>query len=69
MTRAPKALMSYEEALDLVSRDDRFKATVYAMNTLLIQKGIYSGDEFERLFVEWVAKEVRKSEASARVSS
>jgi hypothetical protein len=69
MTRAPNTHISYEEALDLVSRDDRFKATVYAMNTLLIQKGIYSGDEFERLFVEWVAKEVRKSEASARVSS
>jgi hypothetical protein len=69
MTRAPNTHISYEEALDLVSRDDRFKATVYAMNTLLIQKGIYSGDEFERLFVEWVAKEVRKTEASAPVSS
>jgi hypothetical protein len=63
MTRAPNMPVSYEDALALVSRDDRFRATVYAMNTLLIHKGVYSGDEFERLFVEWVAKEVRKSEA------
>jgi len=57
--------MSYEEALDLVSRDEKFKATVYAMNTLLIHKGIYTPDEFEKLFVEWVTKELRKAENSA----
>jgi hypothetical protein len=57
--------MSYEEALDLVSRDDKFKATVYAMNTLLIYKGIYTPDEFEKLFVEWVTKEIRKAESAA----
>ncbi len=56
--------MSYEEALDLVSRDDKFKATVYAMNTLLIYKGIYTPDEFEKLFVEWVTKEIRKAESA-----
>ena len=61
MTQIQNRPMSYEEAIDLVPRDDRFKATVYAMNTLLIHKGIYSGDEFERLFVEWVAREVRKT--------
>lgn len=60
--------MSYEEALDLVSRDDKFKATVYAMNTLLIHKGVYSRDEFEKLFVEWVGKEARKSERGAGVA-
>jgi hypothetical protein len=53
--------MSYEEALELVSRDNRFKGIVYAMNTLLIHKGIYTREEFEKLFVEWVTKEVRKS--------
>jgi hypothetical protein len=57
--------MSYEEALDLVSRDDKFKATVYAMNTLLIYKGIYTPDEFEKLFVEWVTKETRKAGSAA----
>ena len=50
--------MSFDEALEVVSRDDRFKATIYAMNTLLIEKGVYSREEFEALFVEWVRKEV-----------
>lgn len=49
--------MSFEQALDKLSRDERFKATVYAMNTLLIQKGIYTKEEFQKLFVEWAAKQ------------
>jgi hypothetical protein len=53
--------MSFEEALSLASRDDAFKATIYAMNTLLIDKGIYTREEFESLFVEWVHKEQRRS--------
>jgi hypothetical protein len=48
--------VSYEQALDYLSRDDRFKATVYAMNTLLIHKGIYTQKEFQQLFVEWASK-------------
>lgn len=52
--------MSYENALDILSRDDRFKATVYAMNTLLIHKGIYTQQEFQQLFVEWAVKEESK---------
>jgi hypothetical protein len=52
--------MSFEDALNLVSRDESFKATVYAMNTLLISKGVYTREEFEGLFVEWVAKERRR---------
>jgi hypothetical protein len=52
--------MSYDEALDALSRDDRFKATIYAMNTLLIHKGIYSQQEFQQLFVEWATKEESK---------
>ncbi len=54
--------MSFEEALKVASRDEGFKATVYAMNTLLIHKGIYAREEFERLFVEWVQKEERRKE-------
>jgi hypothetical protein len=53
--------MSFEEALDQASRDDAFKATIYAMNTLLIDKGVYTRAEFESLFVEWVNKEQSKS--------
>jgi hypothetical protein len=53
--------MSYEQALDRLARDDRFKATIYAMNTLLIDKGVYSQAEFQKLFVEWATKEPVKS--------
>ena len=49
--------MSFDEAMQLASRDEAFKATVYAMNTLLIHKGIYTKGEFETLFIEWVKKE------------
>jgi hypothetical protein len=52
--------MSFEEALAVASRDEGFKATVYAMNTLLIHKGIYTQDEFQALFVEWVEKEQKR---------
>jgi hypothetical protein len=65
-------IVSYEEALDHLSRDDRFKATVYAMNTLLIHKGIYTQKEFQQLFVEWASKQdkISKQEVSheARIS-
>jgi len=52
--------MSFEEALAAASRDEGFKATVYAINTLLIQKAVYTQEEFQSLFVEWVEKELRK---------
>ncbi|HEX4001324.1 MAG TPA: hypothetical protein VHX36_01665 [Candidatus Acidoferrales bacterium] len=52
--------MSFEEAIKIASRDERFMATIYAMNTLLINKGIYSREEFRTLFTEWVGKEERK---------
>ena len=52
--------MSFEQAMECASRDERFMATVYAMNSLLIHKNIYTQDEFEALFVEWVKKEEQK---------
>ena len=58
--------MSFEETLALASRDEGFKATVYAMNTLLIHKGIYTQQEFQGLFVEWVEKEQRRKAPDAR---
>ena len=68
--------MSFEEALAVASRDEGFKATVYAMNTLLIHKGIYTQEEFQALFVEWVEKEqrrkapaVQRAEASSAFSA
>lgn len=53
--------MSYEKALDLLTRDDRFRATVYAMNSLLIHKGIYTQEEFQQLFTEWASKQSKNS--------
>jgi hypothetical protein len=61
--------MSYEEALNKASRDDRFRATVYAINTLLIHKGIYTHEEFQKLFTEWVRKEENLGSSSVSTTS
>jgi hypothetical protein len=62
--------MSFEEALAVASRDESFKATVYAMNTLLIHKGIYTQEELQSLFIEWVEKEQkRKAPVSRRAET
>ena len=53
--------MSFDEALKVASREERFMATVYAMDTLLIQKGIYATEEFELSFIEWMSKEQSKA--------
>jgi hypothetical protein len=52
--------MSFEQALEALSRDESFRATVYAMNSLLIRKGVYTQREFEALFIEWSQKEMRR---------
>jgi hypothetical protein len=41
------------EAARLLSREERFHATVAAMNTLLIEKRIYTQQEFDTIFCEW----------------
>ena len=45
--------------MDKLSREDRFRATVYAMNTLLVQKGIYSPGEFEFQFRQFAQKNLK----------
>lgn len=57
-----KGLISYESALDILSRDEAFKATVSAMNTLLMAKGVYSGEEFEYQFRQAAERQIRKRE-------
>jgi molybdopterin synthase catalytic subunit len=59
-------MLSYEEAVEKASRDEAFMATVYAMNTLLIHKGIYTKEEYRQLFAEWVEKEQRKKNRAAQ---
>jgi hypothetical protein len=54
-----EGLISFEEAMDKLSREDRFRATVYAMNTLLVQKGIYSPEEFEFQFRQFGQKNLK----------
>ena len=54
-----KELISYDEAMTRLSREERFRATVYAMNTLLVQKGIYSPEEFEFQFRQFAQKNLR----------
>jgi len=44
--------MTFNEALEVMGEDESFRATVYAMNTLLIEKGIYKPEEFDALFIE-----------------
>jgi prenyltransferase beta subunit len=61
--------MSYEEALRLASRDERFKATVYAVNSLLICKGVYTHQEFQQVFTEWVEKEQQKNAQMQELTS
>jgi hypothetical protein len=54
-------------SLGIAFQGRRFKATAYAMNTLLIQKGVYTPQEFERLFAEWAKKQCEGTEASERL--
>ncbi len=61
--------MSFDESVESASRDERFMATVYAMNTLLIHKGVYTRDEFESLFVEWMGKHNRNTTANPETIS
>jgi hypothetical protein len=68
LTLGRRTVMSFEEALAAASRDEGFKATVYAMNSLLIHKGIYTQEEFQTLFIEWVEKEQRRKAPAVRSS-
>jgi hypothetical protein len=54
-----KELISFEDAMEKLSREERFRATVYSMNTLLVQKGIYSPEEFEFQFRQFAQKNLR----------
>jgi hypothetical protein len=57
---AGKSVFTIKEAVELLSREERFMATVAAMNTLLIAKGIYTQSEFDDLFCRWAAAQQSK---------
>lgn len=60
-SRTDERSLSMPEAARLLSREDRFRATVAAMNTLLIEKRIYTQQEFDTIFCEWAKARVSKS--------
>ena len=60
--------MKFNDAFKLMGRDESFRATVYAMNTLLIQKGVYTTAEFEQLFCEHAINFKRSFSATAASS-
>ncbi len=53
--------LSFDEALEVLSREERFMATVQAMNTLLIQKGVYTTEEFQELFRMWAQNQLDRA--------
>lgn len=55
-----KTLIGYEESLDALSEEQRFRAVVYAMNTLLIAKGVYSPEEFRFQFRQFAQKQLKR---------
>jgi|GEM_PF-913271 len=57
------AEMTLHQAVNILSREEKFMATVYAMNTLLIQKGVYSGEEFDALFVSWAKTQLKRKKS------
>ena len=55
------------DVLTTMNRDERFRATVYAMNTLLQQKGVYTPQEFGTLFLEHARNFAKKGKRHGRV--
>jgi hypothetical protein len=55
-----KTLIGYEEAVEQLSEDQSLRATVYAMNTLLIQKGYYSVEEFRFQFRQSAERQLKR---------
>lgn len=52
--------MTFDDAIQSLSREERFMATVSAMNMLLIHKGVYTSPEFEACFCQWAEAETKK---------
>ena len=63
MVPAGKTLIDYDDALAQLTEEERLQATVYAMNTLLIAKGVYSAEEFRFQFRQSAQKQLRKKKA------
>ncbi len=53
--------MTMSEAAKLLSREERFMATISAMNAVLIAKQVYTAEELEAFYVQWAINQQRKS--------
>jgi len=60
MVPPDKTLINYDDALARLTEEQRLRATVYAMNTLLIAKGVYTAEEFRFQFRQSAQKQLRK---------
>jgi hypothetical protein len=60
VTRPLASELTFEDAIEALSREERFMGTVSAMNSLLVKKGIYSTAEFQEIFVEWATAQMEK---------
>jgi len=60
MIPAGKTLIDYEDAVVQLTEDQRLRATTYAMNTLLVAKGVYTAEEFRFQFRQSAQRQLRK---------
>lgn len=54
------ARLTFTDAMAELSREERFMATVYAMNSLMIAKGYYTAQEAESYYCQWAEAQVKK---------
>jgi len=52
--------MTMSEAAKLLSREERFMATLSAMNALLVAKQVYTTEELETFYVQWAMNQQSK---------
>jgi len=60
MTPLGKELINYDDALAQLTEEQRLRATVYAMNTLLLARGVYTAEEFRFQFRQSAQKQLRR---------
>jgi hypothetical protein len=56
----PACGLSFRQAMDVLSREERFMAMVQAMNTVLLQKGVYTKEELEGYYCQWAEAQVAR---------
>ena len=60
INREDDSRLTFKQALTELSREERFMGMVSAMNTVLIQKGVYTKEEVEAYYCQWAEAQVRR---------